>query len=482
MSLSIQIFLWIHMAIGLYGLMLIARAIDARRLFARFYQSDAIKTGGGVRFLIVVPVLREQELVQEAMAYFAQLDYPPENYRIVFVTSQREDVEPHPGYDETTKDVIERGLRESGEVIRKIVRNVHYPYKQGLMADQVNYAVRYIFEAYEGYCDELNTFVAVYNIDSRPDLAVLREVANRFNSEGHTVFQQLSIYTPMHRNRVGFFALAVGWAFAIWQTRWSFVVEMPRYNKSAAIFDAAEQGQLQKQLSAPEHSKLLLRTPFSYTIGHGLFVRLREFITLNYLPTQRPNEDAEFGFALPFHGLTPRPLHTLDRSESCVGLKANLRQQATWIIGPGLAPVYYRYIVPHLRTPRSTVYGWLYTCRALTDAIVWVVGPALFVAFLCVLGVAAFGGPAPQASVLWLAGLVWVLYFYVPTLLTVQVEAVARGGPPKVNWNRYSIVGCALLPLCYIVHGVGGVIGVVRLLGAVFMKRNYLQLKIKTER
>ena len=433
------------------------------------------ETGECPRFLLVIPVLREQAVIRAAILHFAEIRYDNDALRVTFVTSERETVEPHPEHSMATSEVIDRELedwRSSGG--RDIFRRIHYPYVTGFMADQINYSVRYIFEAYDVQTDIENTFVGVFNVDSRPGLGVLEEVAQRYRDTGACVFQQLSRYTPAQRDTPNRVSYAFACSFSVWQTRWSYLVERCRYLTSNRLNRLAHPWEREPFAL---NTRTLWRMPFSYTVGHGLFVRLKELIYLNYFPTRHPNEDAEFGFFLPFFGLAPLPLETPDVAETSNSVSTIIRQQASWIVGPMLSILYFKKSLKLFQLSHTQRFcAFIYSFRCLLDAVFWILGP-LLLSISAIWCLSVWLQPASLSwQTAWFTASCWLIFFVVPTV-------VLHLSPLK-PFNEISvcqlILGLSCLPICYVLHGLGGLLGVARFSYAFVTNSQYK--KGKTER
>ncbi|WP_457281004.1 hypothetical protein [Polaromonas sp. P5_D5] len=430
--------------------------------------------------LVVIPVLREQAAIQGCLEHFGQIEYPDERIRVVLVTTEKELKNPHPHYKELTSEALSRLIPivedSSG---RRIFRHIHYPYSHGNMADQVNYAVRYIFEAYDVAVDPDNTFIAVYNVDSKPEVGVCMEVARRFIASQHICFQQLSAYHVVTSPASTWIQRMICEGFALWQTRWSLLVEKVRYEQSERLFVVNSRSFDKRDLAYVPFERL----PFSYTVAHGLYIRLSEFIQMNYLPAKQPNEDAEFGFALPFYGHHPQVLDSLDIAESASTVGATLRQQEGWIVGPLLSFNYMSKILKIFEIPsRGRWRVLVYATRAFSDAFWWVAGPLLFLyTLLQLVDIPSDKGQSPL--LIFGTLVVWGGYFWLPTIAMRYCAGKWLGRAPQEksqsisNFSRWAF---AMLPICYLLHGWGGVVGIAKYLATCVSGKPYV--KYKTER
>lgn len=176
------------------------------------------------------------------------------------------------------------------------VRHEHYP-GDGRKAAQVNYAVARL----NGAVDE--GYVAVYDVDSRPDLGLVRRtlgyIAGRTKAdeEPPAVVQQSAIFKTGGISSQGW-QRALCRGSARLQTLWTLRREIPSFRRytaatrrptGSAVVDAARRGLAQ-------------------TVGHGLLVRLDVYRELGGLPEYTVLDDLPFGYRLTAAGV---PVHVV---------------------------------------------------------------------------------------------------------------------------------------------------------------------------
>ncbi|WP_035847314.1 glycosyltransferase family 2 protein [Kitasatospora azatica] len=324
-----------HQADGLWQL---------RKTLAWADQPPALGTSAaepeGLRFHIVLPVLREQGHIADALDWFVPLLGGFPGSTLTVVTTAREEREREHLVDSLTglragqitgqrfpqltdTEVTElakaatastagvlprhhavRILRASpltsqivGQELRTRpagpvpVRHVHYE-GTGRKAAQVNAAVERITAAGEG------DYIAVYDIDSRPDALLLGRTAafigQHLAADGHWphVVQQSARFTTQQ--------VAERWwdrnlcqGAARLQTLWTLRREIPalrRYSASAR--------------RAPQTPAVdTLRRGLAQTVGHGLLVRVDTFRKVGGLPTFTVLDDVPFGYRLTIEGI-----------------------------------------------------------------------------------------------------------------------------------------------------------------------------------
>lgn len=242
--------------------------------------------------LIVIPCLREQDIIIQTLNHFLELTDNLENVKVLVVTTQKEDFEKEKNLylkeqfikdiknntelqklinkynkilstneikeilkysksekiGEIAKDKIENSKTTNNLVNNFIVQNhleekiyhFHYPNSEGIMADQLNYVLNN-FE----FRDEKNYYFSVYNADSIPNKDTIKEIFDSINSNKFPkVIQQYSV--PISNwNKLS--DLMKG--FAIYQSNFEL-----RYGLINSYFP----------------HKLL----YTYVVGHGMYIRV----------------------------------------------------------------------------------------------------------------------------------------------------------------------------------------------------------------
>ena len=316
------------------------------------------------RVLIVLPVLREERVIEATLDHFFTLDYPPEKYTVVVVTTEKEREHDH---RPNTIDVIS-GLKSK----YPLLKTLHYPYRDGLKADQLNYVAEHFERIAKG--DPLETFYAFYDADSRPEKDILRKFGAVLSEHKHAnVFQQSASYLKNYGDlgTKGFWEGNFLRAQALKQTRFILAHEIPRIQRVFRATMGASRCFLDKATYAP-------------TIGHGLFVRASYLDTMRFPKGYTP-EDMFWGFLVTSMNEPIVFIPSLDRSETPDSIRKLFFQLASWFKGPLLSFKYQRFLrakYPQVfRQHRTRV---LAMCLfALADAAYWL-GTSFFV-WQCIL-------------------------------------------------------------------------------------------------
>ena len=351
-------------------------------------KSDQRETKGP-RLIILLPLLREQSIIQELADYFAKLNYSLDKLCIIFITTEKEIYEKSkntkrlgklaldlmPGKINTQR-ILERYLgllprtqlqrlikrADSGLTIRQkelkllykeekttidLAKNIvktknmqldeqvffhaHYPKKKGVMADQLNYVVKNLKSITKKNFNEKESYIGVYNADSKPNpqtFLSLKKEAEDYRGK-HSfypeVFQQISAYTLNYQRYDKNF---IGWllkASAIVQTRWALGFEIPMLMRQSSFW-IKNYGKKLKFLEK-------FREPSAYCVGHGMYVRLDTLRKVGWYPNETMNEDLPLGYYLLLQGKPINPLPVLENVENPDSLSMLIAQKASWFWG-----------------------------------------------------------------------------------------------------------------------------------------------------
>jgi hypothetical protein len=202
---------------------------------------------GELQVVCVVPMYLEQDIAADAVRFWHQLARRARVDQVVFVTTAKER-----SARQSTSDIVAAELDALGYPGR--LSHLHCDEVSRFRAAQLNLAVRRTrYGDGTAGSPASNTWIAVYNADSRPDGTTFAELAQQARAEpGTRVFQQLVDYVVPRRPGTG--PTAAGNAvLQTWWTRSHYFARNARGGRDRSWRAAA--------------------TPYS-TFGHGEFVRL----------------------------------------------------------------------------------------------------------------------------------------------------------------------------------------------------------------
>jgi hypothetical protein len=306
-------------------------------------------------FVILVPLLREQPLVERLVRRMGALEYA--EARIVFITTARED-----GSDGSTADVLEQVLARAGDA-----RFVHLHCDTGTdgsKADQLNFALARLGLA---RTHDPSVFVGVYDADSSPDPRTLTYVAAKVRqTPGLTAIQQVPLYFQNVRDvrtARGLYLMAR----PVHNALFALTVEVPSMRRQPRVF-ASPRRSLRRTLGGW----------LSHGLGHGQFFRLDLVSELGGF--QPPSCDTQFGHALAFCGV---PIHAhpmLDVGETPESARVLIRQGVVWFNSMNTFWRTKRFVERRADYHRAA--AWPMMLRLLHANLAWAVYPPIFLAVL----------------------------------------------------------------------------------------------------
>ncbi|HEU4507286.1 MAG TPA: glycosyltransferase [Pyrinomonadaceae bacterium] len=350
----------------------IGSELTARRLRAEAQQVTG--AGGDVRFVVILPMLREDSIVARTMGQFLKAIKNGLPVSVVVATTAREvqhrdsvvkEIEASLGnghldlsrisslartvLNEADAESFRRLLTQkpiaasraqaflhehlrtdTGSVARKLLPelnqaagreaffHVEAPAEMQGKVGQMNAAVSFVKAQVNG--DARKVYVGVYDADSTPDQRVfdaLRRVVGKREAEEMAppgIFQQVSCYCQNLSSLKGVVG-AISFADAVAQTRWAVGFEYPLYEHYART---VQQGADRRLV---------------YCVGHGCFVSLELLTRIGGFPTCSPNDDLALGYLASVAGIEVQPVPVLDFCDVAPNPFASIRQSRFWYLG-----------------------------------------------------------------------------------------------------------------------------------------------------
>lgn len=364
------------------------------------------------KICILIPVLREQEVIRSNLKMFTNLKG---DYELIYITTEKESFEKKSGFArlQSRKNIIlqtksqdffvenlvglfpksistelfysRRQFNDAvkfwGHLLKKFeefpttsqiithflqtnrkecsnTRLLHFPNKDGLMAHQLNYACEDLLKDH----DPQNTFILIYNADSSvgPDVldVFIREIQN-----GETVIFQPSLFLANYQDFPSNFR---GWilkCIALAQSRWTLIHEIPRIR-----------AQYKQDLHTIYES--------AHLVGHGTCVRLDTLMSVGRFPVQFLNEDLALGYFLALKGERISIVTILENAESPSSILSVINQYTTWFYGAMDYVSYYKHAVQVLSLPKFKALIWagVNTVRAG----IWLLAPWIWMSLILI--------------------------------------------------------------------------------------------------
>lgn len=298
--------------------------------------------------LIVIPCLREQDIIIKTIQHFLGLISNLNNIKLLIVTTQKEEYEREKNSylqnqlkedienkmdirklivkynkllstseikdilkyktNENLEKIIDNKIRSSKTTnkiveeyietnnLEKKVYHMHYPNNEGIMADQLNYVLNNF-----KFIDESKYYFSVYNADSIPNENTIIEVLDTIRkNECPEVIQQYSV--PI--------------------SNWN---ELSNVMKGFAIYQS--NFELRYGLINSNFSNKLL---YTYVVGHGMYIRVDVLKQIGGFETKYWCEDIYMSYVLRTKNISICPIGTLEIMQSPQYLSILTRQNAVW--------------------------------------------------------------------------------------------------------------------------------------------------------
>ena len=392
-----------------------------------------------IRFHILIPVLREQEIIEDTIHHFAHLSG---DYHVYIITTEKEDFQKSNSKRipekykrlSTTKKLAERYLNSHSDVAKK-VSIIHFPETYGVVAHQYNYAL----EQLEGTVSDTD-FIIVYNADSRVSKNILLKYEELIQSEKDCrVVQQSAAFLANYKNLSSFLK-----SIALLQTRWTMAHEIPRLLNAKGSFGISEG---------------------AHVVAHGLCIQYKFFRDIGWFPQDFLNEDLPLGYFIRLHGAKIYLLRELENADTPTSVKSMFNQYRTWFYGLLYYPVYIRKALKNQKFKKNEVVVW--GLKYCVRAVLWF-GLSITWLLLFVLPILL-----NRPFLVWLSLLSFVIYAPVSFLLVYLT--VGRDFGIKTEF-----MPIALSPIVFLTHSFGPLMAVFDLINSILFKRSIY--KNKTER
>lgn len=368
--------------------------------------------------VIIIPVYNEQAVIRNYFMNF--LPFMRKGIEVIYVGTNKEKGEIK------TYDILNELVNEFD--IQDYCKIMLYPNSDGVMAHQINYALRQI---------EDEKIVGVYNVDSFIGIQTIDYVLKNKDKLKNGVFQQYSYSIcsgkGMIRNGV------------MWQNRWSLAYELPR---------AARQYEFGIK-------------KFNYTIGHGLFFSNKTINDIGLFSESHINEDNVLGYELSNNNIRIYPIPFLEKIDFAHNLPVYVKQQSVWFNGPLYA---FNYFIDKKNERKNLIKQFITSCQNFKNALNWFAFELLTFILLVYLGI--------SGNLVWFAILLAETLFYVICPNIIAEKILYENG--YINQKERKGIRYVIREVVFwlLIHSAGPIITFGRILG----RKNSQKNKYKTEK
>lgn len=268
-----------------------------------------------LRLLILIPVLREQNVIEKTLEHFKKLKI--ENIELIICISGtvREELE---------KSKFNTNIPSTKEVVQEWIKKYNLSKKENLdfyyseandlngdRASQLNYGVRMVEK------NIIPDIVGVYDADSLPNEKTLYEVVEYYEEDEEIVCQQPVHFVAAANRMAKEKRNPLLIANALYQTTWTFIRELPRWATH-----------LQAGKKKPHN--IFKRN--DYLIGHGEFLSYKLYKKFLF-PENEVTDGIQLGYRVSMSGKTIAPLKTFCEDDVPQKITQLIGQHKRWFGG-----------------------------------------------------------------------------------------------------------------------------------------------------
>lgn len=320
---------------------------------------DKVKNIKLPKIHIIIPALREQKRLLPTLDYFVK-HFKTENTRLIIGTTQREFEKKFKGI--STQDLIKKYITSKN--LSNWVSIVDYPRKNGFMAHQLNYTISKIKDD--------NSYITVYNADSRPHPKTLKYFYNLSNKYPQLeAAQQSAVFLnnfDILGNNKNFLEKYIIKASAILQSRWTLAHEIPRLLRQSV-----------------NSFSLIKKIANAHVVGHGLIIKTKTIKRIGGFPSDSITEDLFLGYLLRSKGVNIYPIPLLELADNPVTIKGLFQQKYIWFWGPMGYWDYFIYVLKNKKKlkVKGLLVPLILSSQGILSALAWLVsGPMVFILLL----------------------------------------------------------------------------------------------------
>lgn len=382
------ILIWLFLLLFvIYTTLYLYRAEKFLFIYKKTKEENKKECSSNKKIIIALPLFREQVCVEKTVEYFKSIakDIP-----IVLITTQREIVE-NAKNEITTQDIIKNKILPLYDNIYWI----NYPNTVGYMADQLNYMLNNLESIFPNSIDLKNTYLALYNADSRPSVNTFEEIKSKLKDE-NKVIQQYS-YCLLNYNKLNWILKG----FAVYQS--NFEIKTGLIN-----------GMLDNYLF------------YTHVVGHGLIIELDTLKKLGNFNTRFWCEDIYLGLQLKFNSLKIIPLMNLENIETPDSILKLIKQNSVWF--KTTSQFYKIYLdIKKRKQNKNLIKGFWGVMNEFKCAINWLGFPLLLLAILLIALII-------KKYILFMCILItYFIYVIVNALTTIKIINVLDNQNYRVN-------------------------------------------------
>ncbi len=309
------------------------------KIYNYFFQKPYdSKYNNDFHLYVLIPCYKEKKVIKNTIQFFFKLINNNSNIDFYIITTQKEKEE-NPSLQTTYDYILNLNIKS------KKFHILNYPHVNGMMADQLNYAINKILESQD--LPKGRVYFSIYNADSHPDSSTFIELFEKI-SQYHfpKVIQQYSNYFLNYETQD--FIMR---GFSIYQTAFEF-----------------RNGVINNNLS-----KLL----YSHVVGHGLTIRADYITSIGGFTSKFWCEDIYLTGLIHNSNEKILSLKSFDNAENPTNLKVQIVQNAVWF---KTASHHFSIFKDIQRHNNLSLNGLIWLLHELRASFIWIFMP-LFILY-----------------------------------------------------------------------------------------------------
>ncbi len=357
------------------------------------------------RFIVCIPVLDEQKVIQSTLKKFFNQDYPLSKYSLYVVTTNKES---HEKNKKSTAEVVEEYRKSLSPEKAVQLSIVNYPKKDGRMSHQINYLAKKLRKDLA----QKNTYFVIYNADSNILPNTFSGVNEQIKSSNQRttrmpkLLQQSAFYQISNKSLYG--AEGAG----LHQTLWTLMHEIPKLRRQSSGFEKL--GDSKNILSMLLHSRI------THCVGHGLYIYGSYYLKHPFSDSVL-NEDLPYGLQACSIREPILPIQSLELASTPNRLSAVYKQKSVWF-NPFFEFLSFGKELEHKRMYKSKFELKYLIMQAYAPLFIWLIHSFVLL-----------GGLITGIIAGWLYTIVWfgtvLLYWFIPALIiTIYRKRLDNGG------------------------------------------------------
>lgn len=349
------------------------------KIYNYFFQKPYdSKYSNDFHLYILIPCYKEKKVIKNTIQFFLKLINNNSNMDFYIITTQKEKAESLSL--QTTYDYI-----LNLNIKNKKFHILNYPHVNGMMSDQLNYAINKILDSQDLPKDRV--YFSIYNADSHPDSSTFIELFEKI-SRYHfpKVIQQYSNYFLNYESQD--FIMR---GFSIYQTAFEF-----------------RNGVINNNLS-----KLL----YSHVVGHGLTIRADYITSIGGFTSKFWCEDIYLTGLIHNNNEKILSLKSFDNAENPTNLKVQIVQNAVWFKTASHHFSIFKDIQKH---NNLSLNGLIWLLHELRASLVWIFMP-IFIIYTFI-----YPTILQDYKLLFIAIITYLIFIFVNYFLNLLVVNLKR--------------------------------------------------------